>query len=75
MTPGRIQSEFPVYGVVDQWPNINTLRCNCNSAELGECFLFNGLLTRLGCMDDCSAMHEYWTIGPLHRQKIQDMPD
>ncbi len=31
----------------------------------------NELLTRLGCMEDCSAMHKCWTnIGPLHRQKL-----
>ncbi len=28
------------------------------------------LLTRPGCMEDCSAMHLYWTNGPLlHRQE------
>ena len=33
----------------------------------------NDLLTRPGCMEDCSAMHISdicWTIGPLHRQKL-----
>ncbi len=28
------------------------------------------LWTKPGCVEDCSAMHKSWTIGPLHGQKL-----